>query len=77
MRPDPEWGELVTAIVVPADPAAPPGLDALRAFARGRLPGLCGAPRAVVVVAIAGPAAGPRSKPDLQALRSSSWPGQD
>ena len=23
-RPDPEWGELVTAIVVPADPAAPP-----------------------------------------------------
>ena len=37
-RPDPEWGELVTAIVVPADPADPPGLDALRGFARGRLP---------------------------------------
>ena len=65
-RPDPEWGELVTAIVVPADPAAPPGLDLLRGFARGRLPGYA-APRAVVVV----PAVPLLSsgKPDLQALR--------
>ena len=47
--PDPGWGELVTAIVVPADPAAPPGLDVLRGFARGRLPDYA-APRAVVVV---------------------------
>jgi O-succinylbenzoic acid--CoA ligase len=29
-RPDPEWGERVVAWVVPADPAAPPGLDELR-----------------------------------------------
>ncbi len=65
-RPDPEWGELVTAIVVPADPAAPPGLDVLRGFARGRLPDYA-APRAVVVV----PAVPLLSsgKPDLQALR--------
>jgi O-succinylbenzoic acid--CoA ligase len=65
-RPDPEWGELVTAIVVPADPAAPPGLDVLRGFARGRLPGYA-APRAVVVV----PAVPLLSsgKPDLRALR--------
>ncbi len=65
-RPDPEWGELVTAIVVPADPAAPPGLDLLRGFARGRLPDYA-APRAVVVV----PAIPllPSGKPDLQALR--------
>ncbi len=65
-RPDPEWGELVTAIVVPADPAAPPGLDALRGFARGRLPDYA-APRAVVVV----PAVPLLSsgKPDLRALR--------
>ena len=48
-RPDPEWGELVTAIVVPADPAAPPRLEVLRGFARGRLPDYA-APRAVVVV---------------------------
>jgi O-succinylbenzoic acid--CoA ligase len=65
-RPDPEWGELVTAIVVPADPAAPPGLDVLRGFARGRLPDYA-APRAVVVV----PAVPllPSGKPDLRALR--------
>ena len=64
--PDPEWGELVTAIVVPADPAAPPGLDVLRGFARGRLPDYA-APRAVVVV----PAVPLLSsgKPDLRALR--------
>jgi O-succinylbenzoic acid--CoA ligase len=71
-RPDPEWGELVTAIVVPADPAAPPGLDALRAFTRGRLPDYA-APRAVVVV----PAVPLLSsgKPDLQALRLLAQPG--
>ena len=64
--PDPEWGELVTAVVVPADPAAPPGLDVLRGFTRGRLPDYA-APRAVVVV----PAVPLLSsgKPDLQALR--------
>ncbi|MCW2910628.1 MAG: Acyl-CoA synthetase (AMP-forming)/AMP-acid ligase II-like protein [Actinomycetia bacterium] len=71
-RPDPEWGELVTAIVVPADPAAPPGLDVLRGFARGRLPDYA-APRAVVVV----PAVPllPSGKPDLRALRLLAQPG--
>jgi o-succinylbenzoate---CoA ligase len=71
-RPDPEWGELVTAIVVPADPAAPPGLDVLRGFARGRLPDYA-APRAVVVV----PAVPLLSsgKPDLRALRLLAQPG--
>jgi O-succinylbenzoic acid--CoA ligase len=65
-RPDPEWGEVVTAIVVPADPADPPGLDMLRGFTRGRLPDYA-APRAVVVVpAIPLLASG---KPDLRALR--------
>jgi o-succinylbenzoate---CoA ligase len=65
-RPDPEWGELVTAIVVPADPGSPPGLDVLRGFARGRLPDYA-VPRAVIVV----PAVPLLSsgKPDLQALR--------
>ncbi len=71
-RADPEWGELVTAIVVPADPAAPPGLEVLRGFARGRLPDYA-APRAVVVV----PAVPLLSsgKPDLQALRSLALQG--
>jgi len=36
--PDPEWGELVTAVVVPANPGAPPTLSQLRAYCRDRLP---------------------------------------
>lgn len=32
-RPDPVMGEVGVAVIVPADPAAPPALDALRAFA--------------------------------------------
>ena len=65
-RPDPEWGELVTAIVVPADPAAPPSLDGLRAALRGTLAPFA-VPRALVLV----PAIPllPSGKPDLRALR--------
>ena len=48
-RPDPDWGELVVAWVVPADPADPPGLAALRAFAAERL-APAKAPRALVLV---------------------------
>jgi O-succinylbenzoic acid--CoA ligase len=36
--PDAEWGELVTAIVVPANPDTPLTLPQLRAFCRDRLP---------------------------------------
>ncbi|RSN69351.1 AMP-binding protein [Actinomadura sp. WAC 06369] len=36
-RPDPEWGERVTAVAVPA-PGAPPSLDELRAFVRATMP---------------------------------------
>ena len=36
-RDDPEWGERVVACVVPVDPASPPTLDDLRAFARDHL----------------------------------------
>lgn len=56
-RADPEWGELVTAVVVPADPADPPSLAALRAAAAGKLPGFA-VPRAIVPV------------PDIPLLRS-------
>jgi O-succinylbenzoic acid--CoA ligase len=47
--PDPEWGERVVAHVVPADPARPPRLGELRAFAADHLsaPKL---PRQVVLV---------------------------
>jgi acyl-CoA synthetase (AMP-forming)/AMP-acid ligase II len=64
--PDPEWGELVTAVVVPADPAAPPELGALRAHARDRLPGHAAPRRLVLTAEIPMLASG---KPDRQALR--------
>lgn len=47
--PDGEWGERVVAHVVPLDPASPPGLADLRAFAADRLPA-AKLPRQVVVV---------------------------
>jgi O-succinylbenzoic acid--CoA ligase len=47
--PDPEWGERVTAVIVPADHSAPPELDDLRAAVVARLPRFA-APRAVVCV---------------------------
>jgi O-succinylbenzoic acid--CoA ligase len=47
---DPEWGERVTALVVPADLAAPPSLEQLRRQVRGLLPRYA-APQAVVHVA--------------------------
>ena len=66
-RPDAEWGEIVTAIVVPADPSAPPVLADLRAQLRGRLPDFA-LPRSLILVA-ALPLL-PSGKPDLLALRA-------
>jgi o-succinylbenzoate---CoA ligase len=64
---DPEWGERVTAVVVPADPAAPPRLDALRAHVRGMLPAY--AAPGVLVLAEEIPML-PSGKPDREALRA-------
>jgi O-succinylbenzoic acid--CoA ligase len=50
-QPDPEWGQRVAAFVVPSDPAAPPSLAELRAFALERLPP-AKAPRQLAVVAV-------------------------
>ncbi|MGH9235043.1 MAG: class I adenylate-forming enzyme family protein, partial [Acidimicrobiales bacterium] len=47
--PDPEWGRRVVALVVPADPADPPSLDALRDAVRRELPAYA-APREVRLV---------------------------
>ncbi len=66
-RPDPEWGEVVTAVVVPADPAAPPLLADVRAHVRARLPGYA-APAALVLVAEIPML--PSGKPDRAALRA-------
>ena len=48
-RPDPEWGQRVTAFVVARDPASPPTLAELRAHARERL-APAKAPRELVLV---------------------------
>ena len=48
-RPDPEWGQRVAAYVVPRDPARPPSLAELRAFAMERL-AAAKAPRELVLV---------------------------
>jgi O-succinylbenzoic acid--CoA ligase len=47
--PDPEWGELVTAVIVAQDPARPPELAELRDAVRAVLPAAA-APRALVLV---------------------------
>ncbi|MFD6950453.1 AMP-dependent synthetase [Nocardiopsis sp. TSRI0078] len=65
-RPDPEWGERVSAVVVPADPDAPPSLEQLRSWVRERLPSYA-APRELEVRgALPMLASG---KPDLVTLR--------
>jgi O-succinylbenzoic acid--CoA ligase len=48
-RPDPEWGQRVTALVVPADRANPPTLDELRDAAKRDLPAYA-APRELILV---------------------------
>jgi o-succinylbenzoate---CoA ligase len=47
-RPDPEWGRRVVAVIVPADPAAPPTLDAVRDVVKAELPAYA-APREVII----------------------------
>jgi O-succinylbenzoic acid--CoA ligase len=49
-RPDPEWGQRLVALVVPADPAAPPTLAELRDAVRAELPAYA-APKELELVA--------------------------
>ena len=51
-QPDPEWGERVVAVVVPADPADPPTLELLRRHVRERLPRYAIPSRVVMVDAV-------------------------
>ena len=51
-QPDPEWGERVVAVVVPADPADPPALELLRRHVRERLPRYAIPSRVVMVDAV-------------------------
>jgi O-succinylbenzoic acid--CoA ligase len=65
-RPDPEWGERVTAVVVPADPEEPPTVELLRTHVSARLPRYACPSEVVLTEAI--PLL-PSGKPDLAALR--------
>jgi O-succinylbenzoic acid--CoA ligase len=65
-RPDPEWGERVTAVIVPTDWEQPPGLELLRTQVSARLPRY--ACPSEVVLAEAIPVL-PSGKPDLAALK--------
>jgi O-succinylbenzoic acid--CoA ligase len=65
-RPDPEWGERVTAVVVPADWEQPPGLELLRTQVSARLPRYACPSEVVLTEAI--PVL-PSGKPDLAALK--------
>jgi O-succinylbenzoic acid--CoA ligase len=65
--PDPEWGEAVTAFVIPVDAAVPPDLGRLKSHVRQALSAHA-APRRLVVVSEF-PLL-PSGKPDRAALRS-------
>jgi o-succinylbenzoate---CoA ligase len=64
--PDPEWGEAVTAFVVAANPADPPGLDQLRSDVRQAISAYAAPKRLVFVSEF--PLL-PSGKPDKAALR--------
>jgi o-succinylbenzoate---CoA ligase len=65
-QPDPEWGERVVAVVVPADPADPPTLELLRLHVHERLPRYAAPSKVVMVDAV--PML-PSGKHDLARLR--------
>jgi O-succinylbenzoic acid--CoA ligase len=67
--PDEEWGEQVTAFVVPADPAHPPDLDHLRSIVRQALSARA-APKKVFVMPVFPQL--PSGKPDRAAMRKSA-----
>jgi O-succinylbenzoic acid--CoA ligase len=66
-RPDPEWGEVVTAVIVPSDPGEPPGLADIRAHVRDILPAHA-APAALLLAAELPML--PSGKPDTEELRA-------
>jgi O-succinylbenzoic acid--CoA ligase len=65
-EPDPEWGERVTAVVVPENPADPPPLKLLRLHVKDRLPRYAAPSRVVMLDAV--PVL-PSGKHDIARLR--------
>jgi o-succinylbenzoate---CoA ligase len=50
--PDPEWGQAITAWVVPVDSSEPPTLDDLRHHVREHLPAFCAPRRLELITAL-------------------------
>ncbi len=73
-RPDAEWGERVTAVIIPDNSAQPPTLDLLSRHVRERLPRYA-APRELVLLD-AMPML-PSGKPDLEVLRREQSPAEN
>jgi O-succinylbenzoic acid--CoA ligase len=73
-RPDAEWGERVTAVIVPDNPAQPPTLDLLCRHVQERLPRYA-LPRELVLRASMPML--PSGKPDLEALRREQSPAEN
>ena len=73
-RPDPEWGERVTAVIVPDNSAQPPTLDLLSRHVRERLPRYA-APRELVLLDSMPML--PSGKPDLEVLRREQSPAEN
>jgi o-succinylbenzoate---CoA ligase len=73
-RPDAEWGERVTAVIVPDNSTQPPTLDLLSRHVRERLPRYT-APRELVLLD-AMPML-PSGKPDLEVLRREQSPAEN
>ncbi len=73
-RPDREWGERVTAVIVPDNSAQPPTLDLLSRHVRERLPGYA-APRELVLLDSMPML--PTGKPDLEVLRREQSPAEN
>lgn len=70
--PDPRWGQVVTAVVVPD--GAGPTLEGLRAHLRGRLADFKAPRRLVLVDALPRTASGKLSKKDARALAAARLP---
>ncbi len=64
-RPDAEWGQRVVALVVPADPAAPPRLEDLRDHVKQTLPAYAAPTALEVVTALPRTASGKVRRADL------------
>lgn len=65
---DPAWGQAVTAIVVPRDPASPPTLDGLRDWVKAELPAFCAPHRLRLVDAIPRTALGKIRRSEVSAI---------